>query len=65
MQNLKIVALLLLAYFWLVEEEELLIIIATLATAEASAGAVAKADQHFSLTILKLTTFYLTTMEGL
>ena len=39
MQNLKIVALLLLGYFWLVITMELLIIIATLATAEVSAGA--------------------------
>ena len=49
MQNFKIVALLLLGYFWLVMKikKELLIIIATLATAEISAGALAKADQKF------------------
>ena len=48
MQSFKIAALLLLGYFWLVKEEEenLLILIATLATTEVSAGAVAKADQH-------------------
>ena len=49
MQNFKIVALLLLGYFWLVMKKmmlELLIIIATLATAEVSAGALAKADQQ-------------------
>ena len=51
MQNFKIVALLLLGYFWLVikmkkmKMMELLIIIATLATAEVSAGALAKDDQ--------------------
>ena len=49
MQNFKIVALLLLGYFWLVMKmkikKELLIIIATLATAEVSAGTLAKADQ--------------------
>ena len=48
MQSFKIAALLLLGYFWLVKEEEenLLILIATLATTEVSAGAVAKADQY-------------------
>ena len=57
MQNFKIVALLLLGYFWLVMKKikikELLIIIATLATTEVSAGALAKADQnetHFQKT---------------
>ena len=48
MQNFKIVALLLLGYFWLVIKKmkmESLIIIATLAAAEVSAGALAKADQ--------------------
>ena len=51
MQNFKIVALLLLGYFWLVIKmkfEELLIIIATVATAEVSAGALAKPDQYLS-----------------
>ena len=54
MQNFKIVALLLLGYFWLVMKKmkikikELLIIIATLATTEVSAGALAKADQYLS-----------------
>ena len=50
MQSFQIVALLLLGYFWLVEDRKkkknMLIIIATLATAEVSAGAVAKADQN-------------------
>ena len=47
MQNFKIVASLLLGYFWLVMiKKELLIIIATLATTEVSAGALAKADQN-------------------
>jgi hypothetical protein len=45
MQSFKIVAYLLLGYFWLVEGEDLLIIEASLASAEVSAGAVAKADQ--------------------
>ena len=51
MQNFKIVALLLLGFFWLVMmkiKKELLIIIATLATIEVSAGALAKADQKDS-----------------
>jgi hypothetical protein len=47
MQSFKIVAYLLLGYFWLVEgEEELLKLKAFLASAEVSAGAVAKADQY-------------------
>jgi hypothetical protein len=46
MQSFKIVAYLLLGYCWLVEGG-LLILKASLASAEVSAGAVAKADQHF------------------
>ena len=47
MQNYKTVAYLLLGYFWLVEgEEELLILKASLASAEVSAGVLAKADQY-------------------
>jgi hypothetical protein len=52
MQNYKIVAYLLLGYFWLVKKKMikiLLMIEASLATAEVSAGAVAKADQKFQL----------------
>ena len=48
MQNFKIVAYLFLGYFWLVKmmiKKILLIIKASLASAEVSAGAVAKADQ--------------------
>ena len=57
MQNFKIVALLLLGYFWLVIKKimELLIIIATLATAEVSAGALAKADQNAQWTMQRKT----------
>jgi hypothetical protein len=48
MQKFKTVAYLLLGYFWLVEglEEDLVEIKGFLATAEVSAGAVAKADQQ-------------------
>ena len=49
MQYFKSEAKLLLGYFWLVDydyEEDLLIIKDSLATAEVSAGAVAKADQY-------------------
>ena len=55
MQSLKIVAYLLLGYFWLVEEEEeLLIIEESLASAEVSAEAVAKADQyHFIFRVVE------------
>ena len=51
MQNFKIIAYLLLGWFWLVKKKMikkikiLLIIKASLAIAEVSAGAVAKADQ--------------------
>ena len=49
MQSFKVVAYLLLGYFWLVKKEEekiKAIIEASLASAEVSAGAVAKADQY-------------------
>ena len=45
MQSFKIVAYLFLGYFWLVKMKILLIIKASLATAEVSAWAWAKADQ--------------------
>ena len=51
MQNFKIEALLLLGYFWLVIKKmkmELSIKIATLAAAEVSAGALAKANRSFT-----------------
>ena len=48
MQSFKIVFYLLLGYFWLVGGEGgLSILKASLASAEVSAGAVAKADKHF------------------
>ena len=50
MQNFKTVAYLLLGYFWLVKmkfKKILLIIKASLATAEVSAGGLAKADQKY------------------
>ena len=47
MQSFKIVADLLLGYFWLVMIKKILLIIkASLATAEVSAWAWAKADQY-------------------
>ena len=50
MQSFKIVADLLLGYFWLVKIKKILLIIkASLATAEVSAWAWAKADQKCEL----------------
>ena len=52
MQSFKVVAYLLLGYFWLVKKEEekiKAIIEASLASAEVSAGAVAKADQYWKM----------------
>ena len=73
MQNFKIVASLLLGYFWLVMKmkikiKELLIIIATLATAEVSAGALAKAViqevmQNFKIVALLLLGYFWLVMK--
>ena len=50
MQSFKIVAYLLLGYFWLVGRTEIVLKVkASLAWAEVSAGAVAKADQYINM----------------
>jgi hypothetical protein len=49
MESFKIVAYLLLGYFWLVGGGGLSILKVSLASAEVSAGAVAKADQYSNI----------------